>query len=208
MKTMPDRNWSTQRWTAEYPFPGGEGDRPYTEHKQREAAHPVSLKKILVPVDFSMGTRKALAKLFSGTVCLLYVVERPSFMSGMEDVVLWQPEGEIDTKIRSHLRQLASHYFDHSEPVEVRVEKGSIARTIVRVAQAAGCDLIILATRGWHGWRRLFAGKVVRRVMRNAPCPVLMVQSLGLRSAARGPAGQFHFRRCIVNRNRLRGFWE
>lgn len=51
----------------------------------------------------------------------------------------------------------------------------SVARAILDEACAAGSDLIVIGSHGRHGLRRLLAGSVAESVIREAPCPVLLV---------------------------------
>lgn len=67
--------------------------------------------------------------------------------------------------------------------VEYVVRDGSPAEEIVRLADEAGCDLIILGTRGRTGLVRLLAGSVAESVLRHARCPVMALQA-----SAVGPA--------------------
>jgi nucleotide-binding universal stress UspA family protein len=56
------------------------------------------------------------------------------------------------------------------------VEQGDAAGEIVRVAEEQRIDLIVIATFGKTGWRRLAFGSVTEKVVRQAPCPVLVVR--------------------------------
>jgi len=60
----------------------------------------------------------------------------------------------------------------------VFVEHGDAAGEIVRVAEEQRMDLIVIATFGKTGWRRLAFGSVTEKVVRLAPCPVLVVRGM------------------------------
>ena len=47
---------------------------------------------------------------------------------------------------------------------------------IVRLAQAHGCDLIVMGTHGPNDANRLFAGSVAQYVLANSPIPVLLLR--------------------------------
>lgn len=47
---------------------------------------------------------------------------------------------------------------------------------IVRLAQAQGCDLIVMGTHGPNDANRLFAGSVAQYVLANSPIPVLLLR--------------------------------
>jgi hypothetical protein len=47
---------------------------------------------------------------------------------------------------------------------------------IVRAAEETNTDLIIISTHGHGGWARMLIGSTAERVVRHAPCPVLVVR--------------------------------
>lgn len=52
---------------------------------------------------------------------------------------------------------------------------GPPAATIVRCARDRSCDVIVVGSHGRKGLSRLVLGSVAEGVMRDAPCPVLVV---------------------------------
>ena len=54
--------------------------------------------------------------------------------------------------------------------------EGDPAEEILRYAADAGTDLIVLGTHGRTGLERLLMGSVAEKVMRDAPCSVLVVK--------------------------------
>ena len=57
------------------------------------------------------------------------------------------------------------------------VREGEPADEIVRAAEEAGADLIVVGTRGMTGLRRLLLGSVARRVLYRAKCSVLIARA-------------------------------
>jgi nucleotide-binding universal stress UspA family protein len=57
------------------------------------------------------------------------------------------------------------------------VQVGTPAAEIVRTAREWPADLIVIASHGRTGVRRALLGSVAEGVMRNAPCPVLVVRA-------------------------------
>jgi nucleotide-binding universal stress UspA family protein len=83
------------------------------------------------------------------------------------------------------LREAVSDALGAAERVEHRVVADLPGRALVRVAQTANAQLLVLAAR--QGIARVL-GTVSQYVLRNAPCPVLTVpeadiDSLGLEKA-------------------------
>lgn len=61
-------------------------------------------------------------------------------------------------------------------PVHHEFLEGDPAAEIVRYATDAGMDLIVMGTHGRTGVERLLMGSVAEKVMRDAPCSVLVVK--------------------------------
>ena len=58
----------------------------------------------------------------------------------------------------------------------ILVLTGSTKREIVEAAKALDVDLIVIATHGYTGWKHFAIGSTAERVVRAAPCPVLVVR--------------------------------
>jgi nucleotide-binding universal stress UspA family protein len=54
-------------------------------------------------------------------------------------------------------------------------QEGDPSRTIVDQALAVPADLVVMGTHGRSGFERFVVGSVAEKVLRKAPCPVLMV---------------------------------
>src|SRR5262245_5711295 len=137
----------------------------------------LAMKTILHPTDFSERSEfafrlaYALARDHGARLMVLHVVS-PAVLYG-EGMVVLPPESyqqEAETK----LRQLPTH--DPKVSVVHKVAEGDPTREILRVAQEAKCDLIVMGTHGWTGLGRILMGSVAEGVVRKAPCPVLTVK--------------------------------
>jgi universal stress protein A len=141
----------------------------------------IKLNRILVPVDFSDSSRKALqyavsfARLFKAEILLLHVVQSlPAAMPGLvgEGVIQGAELREEGTK---HLA-LWCKTVKEQVPAVARIEDGNPAEVIARVARDSESDMIIVATHGRTGLERLLLGGTSKKVVRVAPCPVLVVR--------------------------------
>jgi len=65
---------------------------------------------------------------------------------------------------------------DPGVTLEIHLEEGHAAVEILRMAEKVRCDLIVLGSHGKTGLRRLLTGSVAEAVLRQAPCPVLVVK--------------------------------
>lgn len=142
------------------------------------AVPELALKKILVPVDFSDLSRKALhyaisfAKQFGAEITLLHVIE-----------IIPVPEVVESGMFNAQLRETATAQLAEwrknaaaQTMVKTAVGDGTSFREIVRVADENNIDLIILGTQGRSGLSHLFIGSTAERVVRHAPCPVMVVR--------------------------------
>jgi universal stress protein A len=139
------------------------------------------LKRILVPVDFSDCSSKALqyalpfAKEFEASILLLHVVTPflPPAEMAMVDV------SEIELKMReSGARELAAlrAAVEKEAPVETALRVGRPDTEIVRAAKELDADVIVLSTHGRTGLAHMFMGSTAEQVVRRAGCPVFVVR--------------------------------
>ena len=130
---------------------------------------------ILHPTDFSEPARRALILAGSlahreGARLLVLHVANP--VTDAANVLLDDPSL---TRQRQRLEQLQLEA--PGVPFESRLAFGGAATEILKTAQETGCGMIVMGTRGRTGLGRLLMGSVAEQVVRNAPCPVVTVNS-------------------------------
>lgn len=59
--------------------------------------------------------------------------------------------------------------------VKTRLETGDVPEKIVEVAEDEKCDLIIMGSSRTNWLKKLLGKRVIEKVIRQAPCPVLVV---------------------------------
>ena len=143
------------------------------------------IKSILVPVDFSPASQRALAAArdlataFGATIHLLHVFETPLAMGAFMDMYTPAPDDYVEsfaTQARAQLAALLSEKEKTGSPVVVAARMGMPADEILQYAREHGAiDLIVLGTSGRGRVARLMMGSVADRIVRSAPCPVLTV---------------------------------
>lgn len=141
------------------------------------------VQSILTPVDFSESSEHAarqahrLARHYQARHDLLFVVERhivPSFNdTGIPGIGVKDMGKELADNAEAALRALISQE-DRSDQIATHVRRGSVAATITEAAEELESDLIVMAARGLSEDERVKLGSVTERVMRSAPCPVLV----------------------------------
>ena len=131
----------------------------------------IHVKKILYPTDFSTYSTQAyfhaiaLAEKHGTSLTIVYVYSPESQgRSGETDRQHW----------RNQLRQIRP--IDPQIPVDHVLLQGDPATEIIRYADDAGIDLIVMGTHGRTGTERLLMGSVTEQVMRGAKCSVLVVK--------------------------------
>lgn len=141
----------------------------------------IKLKTILVPVDFSESSRKALhyavsfARQFNAEILLLHSVELPS---PPPETILTKP-GLIDADAQNAADKRLSEWrkqIGSSTAVKVAARTGKPTTQIVEEAKRSHADLIVMGTHGRTGLSHLLIGSTAEQVVRHAPCPVMVVR--------------------------------
>ena len=166
-------------------------------------AAPPIVQKILVTTDFSdqalPAVRYALAlgRKIGASVILLHVVELASSISGMEAVVLARTDAEVAALARTKLEALAQRESKGAGKIIIGVRMGQPFHEITLAAGECAADLIVIATHGHTGLKRVVLGSTAERVVRHAPCPVLTVPTRELPKRS-GSASAFRLRKILV----------
>jgi nucleotide-binding universal stress UspA family protein len=144
-------------------------------------------RKILVPVDFSEHSERALrtavmlARSYDARLTLLHVYEPIALAvpQGYELLGEAQLQRLFDELQRSLTQQkdLALAEGGPGLPVETQLLHGFAAGEVCSLAEKAGFDLIVMGTHGRRGLSHALLGSVAERVVRMAPCPVLTVRA-------------------------------
>jgi len=143
--------------------------------------HPV--RKILVAVDFSKLTGKVLdaavimAEKFSAELNVVFVVENmePYSWVSIPHISFDLLEDEMLKNAETKIERLVYDTVHDRLPCTTKVLKGIPAAQIISHAKSEGCDLIIMGTHGYRGLEKALLGSVAEQVLKNAPCPVLVV---------------------------------
>jgi nucleotide-binding universal stress UspA family protein len=141
------------------------------------------LREILATTDFSDESRAgvryavALAEKLGAAVALLHVVEPTSQMAGIEAVPITGDGTERTTLARAQLKKLAQRASGGGLRLTPCLRTGIPFHEITGAARERAADLIVIATHGNTGTKRVLLGSTAERVVRHAPCPVLTVRT-------------------------------
>lgn len=147
------------------------------------------VQRILCGTDLSPASEPAwaeaqmLARLLGVEILLLHVVAPLVIPAGVVADVSMSPGfyqrlmDEAEGDARGRLARLCDHRAATSVKVATRVEHGTAADRILRLAAEGGGNIIVLGTHGRTGLGRVLLGSVADRVVRLAPCPVVTVRA-------------------------------
>jgi nucleotide-binding universal stress UspA family protein len=154
-------------------------------HRQRSKSTPrLAIKNILVPIDFSDCSREGLeyaigfANEFGARIVLLNATYLAYVYSsdGMVYDVPGLQEAASENAERQMRELVRTANFGRLK-YETILTHGAPVVDICSFAKDHDIDLIITATHGLTGWKHALIGSVAERVVRHAPCSVLVVPS-------------------------------
>ena len=158
----------------------------------------LNFKRVLCPIDLSSFSREALKLAVQivqnspSSLYLLHVIDNPFdelYMSSLTEadpalIEMYSTEPAKRNRLMkttvAHsqvlLKQFCHPWVESLPKVRYLIDTGNPFDRIVGAAEDHRIDLIVLATHGRTGVRRLLIGNVAEKVVRHAPCPVLTVK--------------------------------
>ena len=136
---------------------------------------------ILLCTDGSDVARKgvkhgiALAKALNAKVTVITVTESPMlYLPREEDLVGWEAaRKEVAGKVLDEARATAEQTGISAELLHV--PNAHPATAIIETAKSRACDLIVMASHGHRGLRKLLLGSQTSEVLMDGSVPVLVV---------------------------------
>jgi nucleotide-binding universal stress UspA family protein len=148
----------------------------------RALSRPVTLERILVPVDFSDCSLDALeyavvvAQQAKASLMLLHVLEPVSY--GLDFTLSHiRTREQVRESWTKRLKELTSSHQHSHVAMEFQLRGGLPADSILDSAQTLPCDLIVMGTHGRRGISHTISGSVAEAVLRKSHCPVIAVRS-------------------------------
>jgi nucleotide-binding universal stress UspA family protein len=135
---------------------------------------------ILVAYDGSDHSQKALdlavkiAQCSDGKLKALFVFDKVPTIFGDDETEHFVERAM--SKGRDILGEATAHLHATGIEFSTATVEGPAAEAILRVAQAEGCDLIVMGSRGLGMMQGLLLGSVSYRVLHHAQIPVLIVR--------------------------------
>jgi nucleotide-binding universal stress UspA family protein len=142
----------------------------------------INLKSLLLPTDFSESARHAFtyalsfAREYKAELHLVHVLEVvPMGYSGdLFPSAMTEVSKEITGYAEAELGKLAEEARAAGVNTHIRIERGRPATEIIRVAAEDEIDMIVIGTHGRGVLSHVLFGSTTERVVRKAPCPVLI----------------------------------
>jgi len=147
-----------------------------TKTRKPERTPPV-IRRILVTTNLSEGTAEAMAYAFSlaqecqAQISILHVIgDIGADTSGIyREILIRQLRDQLEKLIPDEARLWCD--------VKTRVETGLPFKAILRVLEKDNIDLLVMNVRGKRRLDHSLLESTAERVVRAAPCPVLMIPS-------------------------------
>lgn len=138
---------------------------------------------ILVPVDFSEPSKYALdyamtlAGQLHARLTLLHVIQTPIVGDGLDmgggaSLALYLQQ--LETEMQRTIEEYAAGARQAGLTCATEVVHGVPFQQILHAATEHKIDLIVMGTYGHTGLQHFFLGSVAEKVVRLAPCPVLV----------------------------------
>jgi nucleotide-binding universal stress UspA family protein len=150
----------------------------------------VLFKRLLVPIDGSQHAKSAIitaikiAEKFDSTITLLHI----SSLTNSVPLDMYQRTSTLTsediTRFIASSREMGFTILDQGRqlveaagiPVKTLFKEGHIVQEIIATAKKDPFDLIILGAKGISHIKGLSIGSVSEKVMRNAPCAVMVIK--------------------------------
>lgn len=143
----------------------------------------MTAKHILVPTDFSAYADRALAYAIELATALrarltvLHVFHlSPLIVGEMPPVVFDDTLRDMETDAQQHTKMALHRVHQAGLQGDSVIVEGIPFQTIIDIAKDKDIDLIVMGTHGRTGLTHVLMGSVAEKVVRLAPCPVLVTR--------------------------------
>lgn len=145
----------------------------------------VVFRRILLTTDFSEASDEALryaravARLCGAQLHMLHVVQDPFVQPWAAEaygISLPSLLEELEHDARARLEKMLVEPGHERAAIEVATRVGSPHEQIIEYAKTTGIDLIVMGTHARGGIAHALLGSVAEKVVRLAPCPVLVAR--------------------------------
>src|SRR4051812_13887585 len=111
------------------------------------------------------------------SVHLMHVIEKVSFLSGMESVPLALSDNQMAEEAKVDLLEFMDQGDRQGLEAKPLVRAGKLEQEVKAAARELGADLIIMSGERDGTLKRIWGRGAVEKVIRTAGCPVLVLQN-------------------------------
>jgi len=145
----------------------------------------ISYKRILVPVDFSEPSKKAvtyaltIAAQTNAKLFIVHIVPDTSALNYAFPAETYEAEKQQYEAAKREIQKLIPPECAAMFDIETVVKTGSIDSELLGVVKEEAVDLVVMGTHGRRHLGRWFIGSVTERMLRKLPVPLLSVSHIG-----------------------------
>lgn len=167
----------------------------------------MQLKTILVPLDFSDASLQALkytirlAEKFKAAIHLVHVQRADELTTIANAGHLMLNCADAIALMQDRLAEIQLQLDVQFWPENCHVLSGRPFEEICQLAGEIAADLIVLPTRGHSGLKHVVLGSTAERIVRFAPCPILVLRGAKNQADVQGDTGgtaDFRLRKILV----------
>ena len=139
----------------------------------------ISFKRILVPLDGSKYSEKALQRAcevvcaLDSKLILLYVVEKSLPINFLDRKVYLEMVRKVGNKTLEKANNVLSK---KGITAKTFLKEGNIVNEIKKVAKKENCDLIIVGNKGLGAVTRFLLGSVSNKLAQSSSCSLLIIK--------------------------------
>ena len=169
-----------------------QGEPPISRMRRSEetlAGDSLRIKTILVPLDFSEASLRALkytlrlAEKFEAAIHLVHVQPTDELTAVARAGHLMLDCADAIALMQDRLAEIQEEQHAPFWPDHCHVLSGRPYEEVCQLARELEADLIVLPTRGYSGLMHVVLGSTAERIVRFAPCPVLVLHGAKYRVA-------------------------
>lgn len=145
-----------------------------------------SVRRILVPTDFSEHSRvafahaTALAAQYDAALDILHVLERPQYVAlNPTDLLAMNDATLPERKARRRTQTFVESLNGNTVPTRIHLDHGNAPDRIGRFVDENESDLVVLSTHGIIGRSSHPFGTVAEKVLRRVTRPVFLTRAFG-----------------------------
>jgi nucleotide-binding universal stress UspA family protein len=146
------------------------------------APQPV-FTRILALTDFSHRSQAAVeyaievARSMHARLALLHVLPEPSAfdytMGGFSQREWEEGKKEAAKKLAEETTRIKAKYGEVDSLFRTGLD---LHDEIIKVARETAADLLVVSTHGYTGWKHFLFGSDAAKIVKDAPCPILVVR--------------------------------